>query len=50
MVGSNSDKIACNEGIQPDADGNIFVTVTAGERNDNGTGFYYLNAMRISVQ
>lgn len=50
MVGSNNSNIACNEGIQPDAEGNIFVTVTAGERNDNGTGFYYLNAMRIEVR
>ena len=50
MVGSNNSNIACNDGVQPDSEGNIFVTVTAGERNDNGTGFYYLNAMRISVQ
>lgn len=50
MTGSNRENIACNGGMKPDADGNIFVTVTAGERNDNGTGFYYINAMRISVE
>ena len=49
-VGSNKTNVACTNGIKPDTDGNVFITVTAGEQNDNPTGFYHLSAMRISVQ
>lgn len=45
---SNSDKVACVTDIYPDADGLIRITVTAGDNNNNATGFYYLGAMRIS--
>ncbi len=46
---NNISNTACTPGIQPDADGNIFITVTAGERNGNGTGFYYLTAFAMAV-
>ena len=49
-TGSNKSNIACTDGIKPDADGNIFVTITAGDANDSPVGFYYLNAMRIQQQ
>lgn len=45
---SNTNELACVEGIKPDANGVITIEVTAGENNDNGTGFFYINAMRIS--
>lgn len=49
-TGSNTSNIACTDNVMPDANGNIFITVTAGENNDNNLGFYYLNAFRIRVQ
>ena len=45
---SNTDEFACVSGIKPDADGVITIEVTAGPNNTNGTGFFYINAMRIS--
>lgn len=45
---SNTDELACVSGIKPDADGVITIEVTAGPNNTNGTGFFYINAMRIS--
>lgn len=50
MTGSNKTNVACAENIIPDSEGNIYVTITAGDLNDNTTGFYYLNAMRIQQQ
>ncbi|HMR83471.1 MAG TPA: DUF4886 domain-containing protein, partial [Niabella sp.] len=50
MTGSNKDRLACVENIIPDTNGNIIITVTAGDMNDNATGFYYLNAMGIQQQ
>ncbi len=47
---SNTDELACVEGIQPDADGIITIEVTSGDNNDNGSGFFYINAMRISPE
>lgn len=49
-TGNNGSQTACTEGIQPDANGDIYLTVTAGESNDNSLGFYYLTAIRISLQ
>lgn len=46
---NNKDKTACVNEMQPDAKGEITVTVTAGPNNNNGSGFYYLNAVRISM-
>lgn len=48
QTSKNTTEIACTNNIQPDFNGNISVTVTAGDNNDNGSGFYYLGAMRIS--
>ncbi|MFD2539016.1 DUF4886 domain-containing protein [Sphingobacterium chuzhouense] len=44
---SNTSNIVCAENISPDESGNITVTVTAGENNSNGNGFYYLTAARL---
>jgi hypothetical protein len=45
---NNGTNIVCSDGIQPNAEGEIFVTVTSGSNNTNGSGFYYLTSMRIS--
>ncbi len=45
---NNKSIVSCAEGVQPDDNGEITITVTAGENNTNGTGFYYVNAMRIT--
>ncbi len=50
LTGNNSTKIACSNGVKPDANGDVSITITAGESNDNSTGFYYLTAMRITLQ
>jgi hypothetical protein len=36
-------------GVQPDANGEIFVDVEAGPGNTNGTGFYYINLMQMDI-
>lgn len=46
---NNTSSSACVNAIQPDSDGNITITITAGESNANAYGFYYLNAMRIAL-
>ncbi len=45
---NNTNKTACAEGVQPNDAGEIIITVTIGDNNTNGTGFYYLGSMRIS--
>ncbi|MCH5690740.1 hypothetical protein LWM68_44835 [Niabella sp. W65] len=50
MTGSNKTNVACAENIAPDPEGNIYITITAGDLNNNATGFYYLNALRIQQQ
>lgn len=45
---SNTDKTVSANLVQPDAEGKIKVTVTAGENNTNGSGFYYITAARLS--
>ncbi|MEO2062655.1 MAG: DUF4886 domain-containing protein [Christiangramia sp.] len=47
---SNTDEIACVQGIKADANGEIMIEVTSGDNNDNGNGFFYINAMRISPE
>ncbi|WP_246163491.1 DUF4886 domain-containing protein [Sphingobacterium humi] len=44
---SNNSKIVVAKDIKPDAEGKITVTVTAGENNTNGTGFFYISAARL---
>lgn len=48
QAAKNTDKTICASKIQPDSKGNIIVTITAGDDNDNKNGFYYLNAMRLA--
>ncbi|WP_083610112.1 DUF4886 domain-containing protein [Pontibacter flavimaris] len=48
QTSNNKDQTVCADGIQPDFNGNITVTVTAGENNNNGSGFYYFGAMRLA--
>ncbi|MDR2281663.1 MAG: DUF4886 domain-containing protein [Sphingobacterium sp.] len=45
---SNTDKTVSADQIIPDVDGKIRVTVTSGENNNNGSGFYYITAARLS--
>ena len=47
---SNTDEIACVQGIQADENGEIFIEVTSGSNNDNANGFFYINAMRIAPE
>ncbi|MCM4169231.1 hypothetical protein KCTC52924_00708 [Arenibacter antarcticus] len=48
QTANNKGETACATKIKPDVNGNIAVTVTAGENNNNAYGFYYLGAMRLS--
>lgn len=48
QTANNTSEIACVSGVRPNADGHIKVTVTAGDNNNNGSGFYYLSAMRMA--
>ena len=45
---NNKTTLVCADNIKPDTNGDIIVTVTAGDNNDNGYGFYFLGAMRIT--
>lgn len=45
---NNNSNVVWANAVQPTADGEITITVTAGEGNTNGTGFYYLSAIRIT--
>lgn len=47
---SNKENVACVEGVKANSNGEIFIEVTSGPNNTNGTGFFYINAMRISPQ
>lgn len=44
---SNKSQIATVSGIEPDSDGKIEITVSAGPNNNNGAKYYYINAMGI---
>jgi len=45
---NNTQNLACADAVQPNSEGEVLLTLTAGENNTNGNGFYYINAMRIS--
>ncbi|WP_161554513.1 pilus assembly protein N-terminal domain-containing protein [Sinomicrobium soli] len=45
----NSSELAYVTGIQPNENGEIFITIQASEENSSKQGFYYLNAMRFAV-
>ncbi len=44
---NNTSNIIVAKDIKPDNFGKITVTVTSGENNTNGSGFYYLSAARL---
>lgn len=44
---NNSANIVCTDGVIPNADGEITVTIGAGSNNTNGTKFFYITSMRI---
>ena len=44
---SNTQNTVVAQNITPDSNGKITVTVTSGENNNNGSGFYYLSAARL---
>ncbi|WP_228384103.1 DUF4886 domain-containing protein [Sphingobacteruim zhuxiongii] len=44
---SNSTNIAVAKAVKPDVNGKITITITAGENNNNGTGFFYISALRL---
>lgn len=46
---NNSSEVACAQGVYPDTDGNITITLTKGPNNTNSTGFYGINAMRLTL-
>ena len=45
---NNTSTTACVNDIQPDANGEITITITAGEANNNANGFYYITAVRLT--
>lgn len=47
-TGNNSSSIACANSVKPDQNGDIYITVTAAENNDNSFGFFYITSMRIT--
>ncbi|MCM4157216.1 DUF4886 domain-containing protein [Gramella sp. AN32] len=47
---SNTDQLACVQGVKPNSDGEIIIEVSAGPNNDNSYGFFYINAMRIAPE
>ena len=48
QTANNTSEIGCTDGIQADTNGEITITITAGENNTNGSGFYYFAAMRLT--
>ncbi|MBD0835412.1 DUF4886 domain-containing protein [Aestuariibaculum suncheonense] len=46
---NNKSNTVCANGIQPDDNGDILITINAGENNNNVYGFYCINAMRITL-
>lgn len=46
---NNSSQKADAFNMQPNANGEIIVTATAGINNTNGFGFYYLNALELQI-
>ncbi|MEA5126677.1 MAG: fibronectin type III domain-containing protein [Proteiniphilum sp.] len=47
---NNTSEIACAQEVYPDTDGNITITLTNGDNNTNSTGFYGINAMRLTIK
>ncbi|MEA5126678.1 MAG: hypothetical protein VB074_00690 [Proteiniphilum sp.] len=47
-VSNNTSKTSCANGVQPDANGKITITIMAGENNNHPKGYYGVSAMRLS--
>lgn len=45
---SNTANTVCIDNIKPDTNGKITVKVTSGANNNNGSGFYYITAARLT--
>ncbi|NGM63484.1 hypothetical protein G5B30_16365 [Sphingobacterium sp. SGG-5] len=45
---NNTSNTACANAVQPNNEGEITITITAGPNNNNAYGFYYINALKIS--
>lgn len=45
---NNTSNTVCAEKVKPDEDGTIKLTITKGENNNNGNGFFYISALRIA--
>lgn len=46
-LSNNTSKTACIHSVQPDENGRIVITITAGENNNNINGYYGISAMRL---
>ncbi len=45
----NKTKSACVEGVQPNEAGELTIVVTAGPNNNNGPGFFYISALKMTA-
>lgn len=48
-VSNNNTEVLRLEGITPDGNNEIFVSVSPGVNNDNSNGFYYIGLMQVDV-
>lgn len=46
---NNDSQIACTNSVYPNTDGIITIKLTTGDNNTNSTGFFGINAMRLSI-
>lgn len=47
-VSGNNSNTVCAADVQPNNNGEITITITAGPNNNNANGFFHINAMRIT--
>lgn len=48
-VSNNNTEVLRLDGITPDGNNEIFVSVSPGPNNDNSNGFYYIGLMQVDV-
>lgn len=48
-VSNNNTEVLRLDGITPDGNNEIFVSVSPGTNNDNSNGFYYIGLMQVDV-
>lgn len=46
---SNKSESACVEEVQPNEAGELTIVVTEGPNNNNGSGFYYISALKMTA-